>query len=205
MLKGVETVLHPPELKGKDRRRYWLAVGGWFGLLVGILTGLLVGFYLVLAPIEKSFPNLPFKEIVLIGGIAIVIGGAILSDRLWSRLFIQSGYLSDAAAIRILSNRAPTRTSERGHRWLGQAALLIIYGTLAVMAVMAKQWWVLIVVVPLASWGIFLIRNAWKEADQMLAGGAIPSASEERIRYIEKVLDERGQRDDEDVKNDKRR
>ena len=124
---------------------------------------------------------------------AVGLGSVIGGDRLWSRLFIQSGYLSDAAAIRILSNRAPTQTSERRHRWLGQAILLIVYGGMGVVAIMSKQWWALIIVIPLGVWGVFLIRNAWKEADVMLKGGAIPPASEERIRYIEKVLDDRSQ------------
>lgn len=135
----------------------------------------------------------PYEDVLLIVGIAIVIGSVIGGDRLWFRLFIQSGYLSDAATIRILSNRAPTKTGERRHRWLGQVILLIVYGVMGVVAIMAKQWWALIIVIPLGVWGVFLIRNAWKDADVMLKGGAIPPASEERIHYIEKVLDERSQ------------
>jgi hypothetical protein len=65
------------------------------------------------------------------------------------------------------------------------------------MAVWGGQWWVLVIVVPLAVWGVFLIRNAWKDADSMLAGGPIPPESEERMRYIEKVLDERRHRESE--------
>lgn len=181
-----------------------MAVGGWFALIPTLLgIGFAVfGFGVITLaehfPVVKQFVDRD-ENLLLIAGIAIIVVGVIGGDRLWSRLFIQSGYLSDAAAIRILSNRAPTRTSERGHRWLGQAMLIVIYGTLGFMAVMSKQWWILVIVVPLAIWGVFLIRNAWKEADQMLAGGAIPPASEERIRYIEKVLIERGQRDGVDV------
>lgn len=193
MLKSLEIILHPPELKGKDRRRYWLAVGGWFLLLILTLVALFCMLYGVMMVLEPYLQGMPIKETVLVLVIVVGVGGVILSDRLWSRIFIQSGYLSDAAAIRILSNRAPTQTSERRHRWLGQAVLLIIYGTFGFMAVMGKQWWVLVIVVPLAIWGVFMIRNAWKEADVMLEGGAIPPASEERIQYIEKVLDDRSQ------------
>lgn len=201
MLKSVQTILHPPELKGKERRRYWLAVGGWFGCLIGLLGIFFSIFFAFLYILEKIFGEPFLNELhaawflipMCAGGIVTII----LSDRLWSHLFIKSGYLTDAAAIRILSNRAPTQTSERRHRWLGQAVLLFIYGTFGLIAVWHRQWWVLVIVVPLALWGVFLIRNAWKEADQMLKGGPIPSASEERIRYIEKVIDERRPRDDD--------
>jgi hypothetical protein len=165
-----------------------------------LCAGGLVGIFVYLCQwlLGEAFVDFYAKWIILIPFIILIPITIYLSDRLWSRLFIQSGYLSDAATIRILSNRAPTRTSERRHRWLGQAVLLFIYGTLGFMAVMARQWWVLVIVIPLALWGVFLIRTAWKEADQMLKGGAIPPASEERIRYIENVLHQRNPREGDD-------
>lgn len=199
MLKSVQTILHPPELKDKDRRRYWLAVVGWFVCLMFTLLVFFTILYALMVAVERYLPEIT-KTKEFVGALLIVVGvsGIILSDRLWSRLFIHSGYLSDAAAIRILSNRAPTHKSERRHRWLGHALMLVIYGGMGIWAVLGRQWWMLVIVVPLGIWGVFLIRNAWKEADRMLAGGPIPSASEERIDYIEQVLDKRRQRNDHD-------
>lgn len=195
MLKSVQAILHPPELKGRERRRYWLAVAGWLAITLSLLLvmgGGLLGIVwlceLVWGAAYRQYEELALLGL-LIGGVVSVIYG----DRLWYRLFIRSGYLSDAATIRLLSNRAPTRVSERRHRWLGQAWLLAIYGIFGFIAVWHEQWWVLVIVVPLAIWGVFLIRNAWKEADDMLKGGTIPPAAEERMRYIEKVLDDRSQ------------
>lgn len=196
MRRSVDIILHPPELNGKERWRYWLSVTAWLILMlvsISLLNGLT---YFGLWALIKAYGEgavSAYEVIILIIGILNVIIGVVVGDRIWSRLFIQSGYLPDSATIRILSNRAPTQTSERRHRWLGQAILLLVYGGMGVAAAMAKQWWALIVVIPLGVWGVFLMRNAWKESDAMLKGGAIPPASEERIRYIEKVLDDRSQ------------
>lgn len=196
MLKSVHTILHPPELKGRERRRYWLAVTGWFVSTVLGGVGTAIPYIIFLAWSETNAPRIiefidQNQILVPIGIILLFIGGCFAGNYIWYRLFILSGYLSDAAAIRILSNRAPTKTSERRHRWLGQVVLLFIYGTFGLIAVWHRQWWVLAIVVPLVIWGVVLIRNAWKEADAMLEGGSIPSDSEERIQYIEKVLEVR--------------
>lgn len=201
-LKFVQAILHPPELKGKDRRQYWLAVTGWLLLMVIMLLGVgsVVGIvvYSTQWLLGEAFVQSHAQWIILIPFITLIPIAIIFSDRLWTRLFIHSGYLSDAATIRLLSNRAPTRRSERRHRWLGHALMLAIYGGMGVWAVLGRQWWMLFIVVPLGAWGIFLIRNAWKESDRMLEGGPIPPASEERMDYIEKVLDKRRQRNDHD-------
>jgi hypothetical protein len=194
MRRPLQEILHPAELKSGDRRRYWLAVAAWFGLQVGVLCAwggvLLLMVWLIESRIGPE-KLLPYEDALLIAVLVSIIVGAILTDYLWYRFFIRSGYLSDAAAIRLLSNRAPTLHGERRHRWLGQAVLLLIYGVLGFMAIMARQWWVLVMVAPLAVWGVFLIRNSWKETDAMLAGGPVPSASRERIEYIQKALEER--------------
>ncbi|MCL5059794.1 MAG: hypothetical protein M1449_04330 [Candidatus Thermoplasmatota archaeon] len=194
MLKSVQTILHPPELKGRERRRYWIAVGGWFAVILGLLSILGSALLLVVGWLEGHFGTAalsPYGSLilacVLIIGVASVLGG----DRLWLRLFILSGYLSDAATIRLMSNRAPSAVSERRHRWLGPALLIVIYGMVGFMGFMARQWWVLFVALPLLVWGLYLIRNAWKQADEMLSGGAIPPESEDRIGQIEQVLEAR--------------
>lgn len=195
MLRSVQAILHPPELKGPERRRYWVAVVGWFGCMLGMLCVFFLLYFGVFYLLERAFGQ-SFLNNLNAGWVLVPMGagGVItiqLSDHVWYRLFVLSGYLSDAATIRILSNRAPTQVSERRHRWIGPAVLLLIYGTFGTISVMHRQWWVLVIVVPLALWGVFLIRNAWKEVDTMLQGGPIPAASEERIEYIEKVLEER--------------
>ena len=200
MLKPVQAILHPPELKGKDRRRYWLAVVAWlfFMMMSLVLAGAAVGGigYAIQSYYGEAFLNSYAVGILLVPFVIAIPIAILLSDNIWSHLFIHSGYLSDAATIRILSNRAPTRKSERRHRWFGQALMLVIYGGVGIWAILSEQWWMLVIVVPLGVWGIFLIRNAWKDADRMLEGGPIPPASEERIDYIEKVLDKRWQHND---------
>lgn len=194
MLKSVDFILHPPELRGRDRWRYWLSAIAWLVIIVSCMTALNGLLYLIawmLIEIYGEEGVSKYEELFLVVGIINVIIGVLGGDRIWSRLFIQTGYLSDAATIRVLSNRAPTITGERRHRWLGQAILLVVYVGIGIAAMMAKQWWLLIIVVPLGVWGIFLVRSAWKDAENMLSGGPIPPASEERIEYIEKVLDER--------------
>lgn len=99
------------------------------------------------------------------------------------------------ATIRIMSNRAPTGRGERVHRWIGPLLLLTIYGTLSVAGVMARQWWVLFLALPLLVWGLLLMHTARKQADEMLAGGPIPPESEERIQQIEQVLETRRRKD----------
>jgi hypothetical protein len=199
-LESVDAILHPPELKGRERLRYWLAVSAFLPIAATLLLLTGGGVVLVLWSLETSLGEeavAPYVEFFMFSILVCGLMSVFLGDRLWTRLFLKSGYLSDAAAIRILSNRAPTRKGERRHRWLGQAILLLIYGILGGMAVWGGQWWVLVIVVPLAVWGVFLIRNAWKDVDSMLAGGPIPPESEERMRYIEKVLDERRHRESE--------
>lgn len=197
MLKSVHTILHPQELKGREHRRYWIAVLGWFVVMLGLLAVLGGALLVVVWGLEERFGTAalaPYESLIFGSGIVICIVGVLGGDRLWLHLFINSGYLSDATTIRLMSNRAPTERGERVHRWLGPSLLLAIYGTLAIMAVMAHQWWVLFVALPLLIWGLLLMHMARKQADEMLAGGYVPPDSEERIQQIEQVLDARRQK-----------
>lgn len=194
MLKSVQTILHPPELSRRDRRRYWIAVGGWFLVVLGLL-GALGGMQLIVVWwLERRFGIAvlaAYDSVMLIFGLTIVIVSVLGGDRLWLRLFILSGYLSDAATVRLMSNRAPTQVSERHHRRLGAMLLLTTYGMLVFMGFMARQWWVVLVALPLLVWGLYMMRNARKQADEMLSGGAIPPESEKRMEDIQRVLEAR--------------
>jgi len=144
--------------------------------------------------LEQQFGTVTLAayDSLILGSIFLIVIVSVLGgDRLWLRIFIQSGYLNDAATIRLMSNRAPTGRGERVHRWFGPLLLLAIYGALSFAGVMARQWWMLFLALPLLVWGLLLMHTARKQADEMLAGGPIPPESEERIQQIEQVLETR--------------
>jgi hypothetical protein len=194
MLNSVQVILHPPELHGRDHRRYWIAVLGWFAIMLGLLVFLGSALLTVIWWLEQlagTADLAPYESLIL--GAVIIIGmlSVLGGDRLWLRLFIQSGYLSDATTIRLMTNQAPTGRGERVHRWLGPLLLLAIYGTLSFAGYMARQWWVLFVSIPLLIWGLVLMRVAHKQADEILVSGDLPPDSKARIQQIEQILEDR--------------
>lgn len=193
-LQSLNAILHPSELKGRDRRRYWVAVATWLVLVLALFAlfsaVLILGTWLLISAFGEEIFK-PYEHLFLVAIIVNGVAGVFLGDRVWLYLFIKCDYLSDAALIRILSNRAPTRKDERRQRWIGQVVLLLIYGTLGVMAIVSGQWWVLVFAVPLAIWGVVWLLKEWSETENVLAGGPMRPESEERIRYIDEILDER--------------
>lgn len=191
---SVDQILAPAELNGRDLRRYWLAVCGWFGfvlsgfLLVAASIVLLAYYLETLFPVSTLQPYLgPAMGLSAILAVAAICAG----HHLWFLLFIRSNYLSDSAAIRILSNRAPTLSAESWRFRIGQILLIVIYGGFGVLAAHNGLWWILVIAAPLMLWGLVALRTNRKDVARMLAGGSVASGYAERISFITKVLDER--------------
>jgi len=120
MRKPFEDILHPPEVKGNQQWRYWVAVGGWFiFVLFGIaFLGGVELWYLSL--LEQRYGPNAFQEffgvdeIWLLGATLItIVSGIFFGNYFWGLLFVRTGYLSREAAIRLRTNRAPTTYGEQ--------------------------------------------------------------------------------------------
>ena len=90
-------ILHPPEVRGQQQRRYWIAVVGW--LVLVILVVALVGIlgYLAVVSLKAKFgtDGLRPYEMWILGFLLAGLGGSIfLGDYLWGLLFVSTGYLS---------------------------------------------------------------------------------------------------------------
>ena len=193
--KPFQEILHPPELRGKEKRRYWLAVGGWFACTFGflVLSGaviMMVTYYAVLIFGESRMSK---HSLWFLGvGLVVMIAAFILGDRLWGRLFTKSGYLSDAAVIRIMTNRAPTKTSERGHRAIGYSIPILIGGFIAWIAWREQAYWGVLGAVAFGGWLLFSVWSGWKQSDAIKQSEQTLSPDvEKRARDIQKALDER--------------
>lgn len=189
MHKPFHDVLHPPELQGRERRRYWTAVGGWFVFTIGG-----IGFYgsillFIAKYLERSyggnFMMAAFglaDEWLLAAVLLICVISFFGGDYLWSKVFVKSGYLSPAAAIRIRTNRAPTARGERGHRRLSLSLSVLIPLGIAGLGVYAGQYWLIPFMLILGLWLFVSIRAGWQQADDMMAGEA--SYPEDEIKRV---------------------
>lgn len=199
MHRPFHDVLHPPELHGRERRRYWIAVVGWFVITIGGL-----GFYgsillAVVKRLESAYgPNFTVfglgDEWLLTAVILLVFLSAFLGDYLWGKVFVKSGYLSPAAAIRIRTNRAPTARGERMHRRLS-----LTYAALIPLLFMGVAWyletyWLIPVVLVLGAWFVLMIWAGWQRADDMMAGGA--PYPEDEVKRVLHDIDPEKNRDD---------
>ena len=198
--KPFQEILHPPELHGKEKRQYWLAVGGWFACVFGlmILSGMLL--MAVAYGMERIFDE-KFLQAYGLWFLGVGLGGMlasfILGHCLWTRLFVKSGYLSDASVIRIMSNRAPTKTSERNHRSIAYSIPVLIGGFFAWIAWREQAYWGVLGSVAFGGWLLFSVWSGWKQSDADKQSGQISSPEVEKCaRNIQKVLDERSGKPD---------
>jgi len=188
MHKPFYDVLHPPELQGRERRRYWVAVGGWFVFMLsgmGLCFGGLAGAIWALQSTygDEVFAN---DNWVLWSGLLCGVIGILLGDYLWGKVFVKSGYLSPAAAIRIRTNRAPTARGERAHRKLSLSLAVLIPLGIAGLGAYAGQYWLIPFMLILGLWLFKSIWAGWQQSDAMIAGQA-PYPDDEVKRVLHDI------------------
>jgi uncharacterized membrane protein YhaH (DUF805 family) len=193
MHKPFHDILHPPELQGRERRRYWIAVGGWFVFTIGGIV-----FYgSILLSIAKylertygdKFMMTAFglaDEWLLAVMLPLVVISVFGGDYLWGKAFVKSGYLSPAAAIRIRTNRAPTARGERIHRRLSLTYAALIPLLLMGVAWYLETYWLIPVVLVLGAWFGLMIWAGGQRADDMMAGEA-PYPEDEVKRVLHDI------------------
>ena len=183
MRRPFQEFLHPPEVKGAAKRRYWIAVGGWF-FLVMLMFGLVGALlYLAVTSMEARYGTEALRpyEMWLLGTLLISLVGAVfLGDYLWGLLFVRTGYLSREAVIRIRTNRAPTTRGERMHRWISLGLSLMIPAALAWVGWYLESWWMMALMFLLGVWLLLSIWGGWKNADSISAGNLEPPADMEK-------------------------
>ncbi|MCG3188107.1 MAG: hypothetical protein IOMNBAOH_02831 [Rhodocyclaceae bacterium] len=193
MHKPFHDVLHPPELQGRDRRRYWIAVAGWFVFMLAAVSFLGVIELMVAKELDRqygpSFMSTAFNlgdEWLLAITLFTGVLGIFLGDYLWGKVFVKSGYLSPAAAIRIRTNRAPTARGERAHRRLSLSLSVLIPLGIAGLGVYTGQYWLIPFMLILGLWLFISIRAGWQQADDMMAGQA-PYPEDEVKRVLHDI------------------
>jgi hypothetical protein len=189
--KPFQGILHPPEVKGTQQRRYWIAVAGWFIFIllgIAILGGLeLWAIYLLEHQLGSNALTdvLGFDEIWLLAG-TLMIGvlGIFLGDYLWGLLFIKTGYLSREAVIRIRTNRAPTARGEGIHRRISLSLAVLIPVALVWVGWYLESWWMMSLMLLLGVWLFWSVWSGWQNADAMAAGNQeLPPDLEKRVTH----------------------
>lgn len=205
MHKPFHDILHPPELQGRERRRYWIAVGGWF---VFVLSGVGISGSILLAVVAHLEGTYGSNFMTTVFGIAddqadawllatlllVGVSSILLGDYLWGKAFVKSGYLSPAAAIRIRTNRAPTARGERAHRKLSLSLAVLIPLGIAGLGWYAEQYWLIPFMLVLGLWLFKSVWAGWQQSDDMLAGRA--PYSEDEARRVLHDIDPEKNRDD---------
>lgn len=191
MRKPFHEILHPPEVKGAQQHRYWIAVAGWFALIllgIAILGGLeLWAVYLIE---HRLGPNaltgvLGIDEIWLLAG-TLMIGvlAIFLGDFLWGLVFIKTGYLSREAVIRIRTNRAPTARGEHIHRRISLSLAVLIPVALVWVGWYLESWLMMGLMLLLGVWLFWSIWAGWQNADAMVNGNQeLPPDLEKRVMH----------------------
>ena len=118
--------------------------------------------------------------------ILIVFLSIFLGDYLWGKVFVKSGYLSPAAAIRIRTNRAPTARGERVHRRLSLTFAAMIPLLFSGVAWYLEAYWLIAVAWVFGAWFFLMIRAGWQQADDMMAGQA-PYPEDEVKRVLHDI------------------
>ena len=138
--------------------------------------------------VEKEYGEsaLTNAKWVLWVGLACGPAGILLGDYLWGKVFVKSGYLSPAAAIRIRTNRAPTARGERAHRRLSLSLSVLIPLGIAGLGVYTGQYWLIPFMLILGLWLFISIRAGWQQADDMMAGQA-PYTEDEVKRVLHDI------------------
>lgn len=133
----LEPATPPPELGREERRRYYIAYGLYMLMItLGSMGGLLAGAFAVLGffggseGIVKGILDPGYSRqyghIWLPVSLTTFVLGFFVANNLWHLLFIRSGYLSQAAAQRLMGNRAPTERGERIRVAIGYVTYLLI-------------------------------------------------------------------------------
>jgi hypothetical protein len=128
----------PPELDRGEKRRYFVAYGVFFVLItlvptVGLVLGAtaVFGMYGGLDAIWRSAVDTNFSRELSQFWVPASISGGLLgfvaANALWNRIFIRSGYLSEAAVQRMRLNRAPTERGEKIRVGIGYVLYLAIF------------------------------------------------------------------------------
>lgn len=186
MHKPFHDVLHPPELQGRERRRYWIAVAGWFVFMllgIGGVGGVALTIILVLEAKIGTDGLKSYEGLVLGFGLLNIVISIFLGDYLWGKVFVKSGYLSPAAAIRIRTNRAPTARGEHIHRRLSLTYAALIPLLFSGVAWYLETYWLIAVILPFGAWFVLMIWAGWQKADAMMAG-QVPYPEDEVKRVL---------------------
>lgn len=172
----------PAELDREQRRRYHFAYGIWFllapiGLAIGLVLAIVLAFVLesgvdalleggamaVLRAASDPVYSQRNEHIGLPLMFVLGLGGFLLANVLWNRLFIKTGYLSKAAVRRLNMNRAPTERGERTRVGIGYVVYLaILFGLGIPMALYAERTPVnVFAMVGLNGLGLFIAIHAY--------------------------------------------
>lgn len=182
MRKPFHDILHPPEVKGDGRRRYWIAVVAWLAIAISILFilgGMLLAAVAVLEEKMGTEALRPYDIWLFMLVILVGIVSALLGDQLWGKLFVKSGYLSPEAVIRIRTNRAPTAKGEIIHRRISLTLSILIPVFLVCVGWYLHSWWMTGLAALVGIWLVISVRSGWKRADAMIAGNEpLPSRFE---------------------------
>lgn len=179
MRKPFHDILHPPEVKGGGQRRYWIAVMAWFVMMFAmlfILGGVLLA---VVAALEARIGTEALRQYdtwLLISVMLTGVASILLSDQLWGKFFVKSGYLSPEAVIRIRTNRAPTARGEQIHRRISLSLSILIPIFLICVGWYLHSWWMMGLAALVGVWLFVSVWAGWKKADAMIAGNeSLPS------------------------------
>lgn len=172
----------PEELDWEQRRRYYVAYGIWFllspiGLAIGLIAAVVLEFVIVggvdalreggaMAVLRAANDPVYSQRNEHIGlplMFVLGLGGFLLANVLWNRLFIKSGYLSKTAVRRLNMNRTPTERGERIRVGIGYVVYLaILFGFGIPMVLYAERTPVnVFAMVGLNGLGVFIAIHAF--------------------------------------------
>lgn len=187
MRKPFQDILHPPEVKGKGQRRYWIAVVAWFVMMLLMLATLGGILLIIVTALENKMGSdvlRPYDMWILMSVILTGIASILLSDQLWGKLFVKSGFLSPEAAIRIRTNRAPTAKGEKIHRRISLSLSILIPVFLVYVGWYLHSWWMMGLAALVGVWLFVSVWAGWKKADDMIVGDLQPPADlEKRVTH----------------------
>lgn len=187
MRKPFHDILHPPEVKGGGQRRYWIAVVAWLVMMQIMLAasgGILFAVVTALEDRMGTEALRPYETWILMSLLFTGMASILLSDQLWGKLFVKSGYLSPEAAIRIRTNRAPTTKGERIHRRISLSLSVLIPVFLIYVGWYLDSWWMMGLAFLVGVWLFVSVWAGWKGADAMIAGDLQPPADlEKRVTH----------------------
>jgi len=132
----------------------------------------------------------PYDTWLLFSVMLIGVASIFLSDQLWGKLFVKSGYLSPEAVIRIRTNRAPTAKGEKVHRRISLSLSVLIPVFLIGVGWYLHSWWMMSLAALVGVWLLVSVWAGWKNADAVIAGNApLPSEFEGVANDLDKPKD----------------